>query len=81
MKLKAVHCLGCGDKIYSRAPHDFRHCSCGQVYVDGGRSYFKYGANPEAEFKTTEVDIDVPLSELYEDWNEMSDNYGIIHAA
>jgi hypothetical protein len=81
MKLKAVHCLSCDDKIYSRAPHDFRHCSCGQIFVDGGREYFKYGGNPNAEFKLIEISIDVPLDELYEDWNQMSDNYGVIHAA
>jgi hypothetical protein len=80
MKLKAIHCLGCDDKIYSRAPHDFRHCSCGQTFVDGGRAYFKHGAAPNAEYKTVEVEVNVPLDELYEDWNEMSDNYGIIHA-
>ena len=80
MKLKAVHCLGCNDIIYSRAPNDFRNCSCGQIFVDGGRSYFKYGAAPDAEYKITEVKVNIPLSKLYEDWNQMSDEYGIIHA-
>jgi hypothetical protein len=80
MKLKAVHCLSCDDKIYSRAPSDFRHCSCGQIFVDGGRAHFKYGSAPNAEFDIIEVNIDVPLNELYEDWNQMSDNYGVIHA-
>ena len=80
MKLKAIHCLSCDDKVYSRTQQDFRYCSCGQIFVDGGQSYFKYGGAPNAEFILTEVNINVPLDELYEDWNEMSDNYGIIHA-
>jgi len=78
MKLKAVHCLSCNDIVYSRAQHDFRRCSCGCIFVDGGRSYFKYGAHPGAEFKTTNVDISVNLETLYEDWNKMDDKYGIV---
>tara|TARA_R110000824_G_scaffold189740_1_gene371160 strand:- start:260 stop:505 length:246 start_codon:yes stop_codon:yes gene_type:complete len=81
MKLKAVHCLSCDDKIYSRAHQDFRYCSCGQTFVDGGHSYFKYGSTPGAEFKIIEVNIDVPLDKLYDDWDQMRDNYGIINAA
>ena len=78
MKLKAVHCLGCGDIIYSRAPHDFRYCSCGSIFVDGGHEYFKYGGSPNAECETTEIDVDVSLTSLYDDWNHMRDNYGIV---
>jgi hypothetical protein len=80
MKLKAVHCLSCDDVIYSRAQHDFRKCSCGCVNVNGGREYFKHGAIPNAEFHILEVDVDVSLDALYEDWNDMTDNYGIVHA-
>ncbi len=80
MKLKAIHCLNCNDIIYSRARQDFRYCSCGSVFVDGGRQYFKYGCVPDAEFKTTEIDVDISLDELYDDWNQMCDNYGVAHA-
>ena len=81
MILKAIHWLRCDDKIYSRAPHDFRYCSCGQVFVDGGRSYFKHGHAPGAEFKVISIDVDVPLDELYDDWDQMHDKYGTINAA
>jgi len=80
MKLKAVHCLGCDDVVYSRAQHDFRKCSCGCVFVEGGREYFKYGTIPNAEFKVVKVDIGVTLDTLYEDWNNMTDGYGIMRA-
>ena len=43
--------------------------------VDGNGEY-----TPGADFKITEVDVDIPLSELYEDWNQMSDNYGVVRA-
>ena len=79
MKLKAVHCHGCHDRVYSRAAHDFRHCSCGSVFVDGGREYFKYGCVPNAEFDITEVEVEASLQDLYDDWNEMHDKYGIIN--
>ncbi len=78
MKLKAVLCHGCDNFVYSRAPQDFRHCPCGSVFVEGGRLYFKYGSIPGAEFELTEVDIDIPLDTLYEDWSGMDDNYGIL---
>jgi hypothetical protein len=80
MKLKAVHCLGCDDVVYSRAQHDFRECSCGCIFVDGGLSYFKHGSLPGAEFKIMEVDINTTLKALYEDWNKMTDSYGIMRA-
>ena len=78
MKLKAVHCLSCNDAVYSRVEHDFRECSCGCVNADGGRTYFKYGAYPGADFEIIEIEVATPLDELYDDWNNMADNYGII---
>ena len=41
MTVKAIKCLKCKDVIYSRAIHDFRWCSCGNMAVDGGFSYLK----------------------------------------
>lgn len=32
-------CVGCGDKIESTYRHDFKTCSCGNLSVDGGKSY------------------------------------------
>jgi hypothetical protein len=78
MKLKAIHCLSCNDTVYSRAQHDFRWCSCGSINADGGRTYFKYGTIPGATFDIVEIDVSISLDELYDDWNSMIDNYGII---
>lgn len=41
--LNAAHCLLCGDSIVSRHVHDYVECKCGNVFVDGGTEYFRYG--------------------------------------
>ena len=79
MKLKAIHCKNCDEVVYSRAQQDFRECSCGCVNVDGGHHYFKYGYLPGAEFNVTEISVDASLGELYDDWDTMTDKYGVAH--
>ena len=41
MKIYAYECGICGDKIFSRARHDYRSCSCKSIAVDGGFDYNK----------------------------------------
>lgn len=38
---KGIHCKGCDEVIYSLHRHDFRECSCGESWVDGGREYLR----------------------------------------
>ncbi len=38
-----IRCNNCGDEIYSTHVHDFRRCTCGAVFVDGGQDYFRRG--------------------------------------
>ena len=38
-----IKCLKCGDIIESMDRHDFKHCKCGSVFVDGGNSYLRFG--------------------------------------
>lgn len=35
----AIKCKRCGDVVESKARHDFKVCSCGCVFVDGGLGY------------------------------------------
>ncbi len=42
----AAKCLKCGDEIESMHVHDFVSCSCGTIFVDGGREYLRYGGDP-----------------------------------
>jgi len=41
----AVKCLKCGDIIESAHVHDFKTCSCGAIFVDGGLEYLRRGGN------------------------------------
>ncbi len=36
-----IKCNECGDQIYSQYRHDFKHCKCGAVAVDGGQEYLR----------------------------------------
>lgn len=38
-----IRCLKCGDIIESKHVHDFRYCSCENIFIDGGNDYTRYG--------------------------------------
>jgi|GEM_PF-1152343 len=77
MEVTAIKCKNCGDIIYSRARHDYRECSCGQVAIDGGQQDYVRIAG--IGFDYGKIDIgEVTLKDLYDDWNQKSDKFGII---
>lgn len=39
-----AQCKLCGDVIESKHRHDFKSCKCGEISVDGGKSYIKRSA-------------------------------------
>lgn len=41
----SARCLVCGDEIESTHVHDYSTCSCGNLSVDGGRSYLLRGGD------------------------------------
>lgn len=41
LKLNRAKCRHCGDVLISEYRHDFKHCSCGTISVDGGLDYVK----------------------------------------
>lgn len=43
MIVQGIECPLCKAQIWSRSHHDFRHCPCGYCFVDGGRSYLRWG--------------------------------------
>lgn len=45
-KIKGVQCQKCLDIIWSRYVHDFRYCSCGNSFIDGGGEYVRCGGDP-----------------------------------
>ena len=89
MKIKVVKCPKCSDKVYSRSQHDYRSCSCGEVSVDGGHlKDYKFGEEKEWFFEriaykedvpeTAFIKLDVTARQLYDDWNESNDKYGVL---
>ena len=43
LKRNRIKCLKCGDIIESKHVHDFKFCSCGNIFVDGGLEYSRIG--------------------------------------
>lgn len=78
MKVFAVRCPRCGDTIYSRAQHDFHYCSCGYVFIDGGFEYSRFGAKSLDNIDQLEIDVKTTKENLYKDWNESINKFGII---
>ena len=39
----SAECLICHDHIESTHIHDFKRCTCKNIYVDGGKNYIKRG--------------------------------------
>ncbi len=79
MDVTAFQCPKCYDIVFSRARHDFRTCTCGNMHVDGGFNYHKIGAREDvAKIKKTMVYVDATRQDLYDDWNKSIDKYGLI---
>lgn len=38
-----IRCNHCGEEIESTYTHDFKWCSCGSCFVDGGHSFLRRG--------------------------------------
>ena len=63
MEIKGIQCPKCNDKIYSRARHDCRYCSCGYCFIDGGFDYARVGFGLDGDKNTIpplNVDIILP---------------------
>lgn len=76
-QVDAVVCDSCGDTIFSRARHDMRWCGCKNVGVDGGFDYFKVSGNL-VRFKRIRITVMASKNQLYDDWNNNINKYGII---
>jgi hypothetical protein len=86
-------CEECGDLIFSRALHDYHYCSCGKLGIDGGISeagimevgknsdnYVRLITNGSQNPKSKVIEIPQTRKELFDDWNEGEDKYGIIRS-
>jgi hypothetical protein len=79
MKVNAFECPKCAAVIFSRTRHDYRWCPCKTIAVDGGLEYarvvYKDGM-PASRL----IDVVASKNQLYEDWNNHHDKFGIIVA-
>lgn len=54
----AARCGKCGDVIESKHRHNFVSCTCGDIFVDGGRDYLRWGHREGATFINLSVTDD-----------------------
>jgi len=80
MIINAIKCPSCNDIVYSRARHDMRGCSCGDVAIDGGFDYRKVSYRKFSP-ESIQLDLDITKAELYTDWNNRVDEYGLIKSS
>lgn len=92
MKIKVYQCSKCGQEIYSRANHDLKSCDCGLLSVDGGSIYNHLSMDGvtynevftpfrilgDITAKSRIVELNVTIKELYDDWNNSTNNYGYL---
>jgi hypothetical protein len=77
-KISAIKCPTCKDIVFSRARHDYRPCSCGEVAMDGGFEYVRIAY--KADFERVQIEIHQTRQQLFDDWNFKKDKFGIIKA-
>ena len=53
-----AQCKKCGDIVESLHRHDFKACSCGAIFVDGGLNYIRWGGDSDSI-----VDLSVTVDE------------------
>lgn len=52
-----MHCHKCDTVVYSIMRHDFHHCECEKVAIDGGRDYTKRSYETGAKFSNVSIDL------------------------
>ena len=77
MKITARRCPNCKDVLYSRAHYDFRTCGCGDTSVDGGPGVERTIYKKEIP-ENVELDVNATKDQLYDDWNNRINKYGIV---
>lgn len=57
MKVSGIVCPLCKEFIWSKNRHDFKICSCGSIFIDGGqKDYIRLGAlKNEVDINTLKI--------------------------
>jgi hypothetical protein len=53
----ALHCLECDEVMYSVYIHHYAVCSCGNVSIDGGKSYSHTTVKDASKCKPVKIDL------------------------
>lgn len=53
-----IQCRTCKDIIYSATRHDYKHCECGRVNVDGGNAYLSRGWEKDGSYTEMAIEFD-----------------------
>lgn len=65
--VNSLRCKKCNDVISSRYAHDYKHCECGSIFIDGGTDYQRCGWT-DSDSSVSDY-IDFSLS-VYDDVSE-----------
>ena len=76
-KVNASICPNCLDLIFSRSRHDCHHCSCKEIYIDGGFDYARGGWTNEFPYQVV-YEIEQSKNDLYKDYATLVDQFGIV---
>jgi hypothetical protein len=81
IEVTAIKCRHCRDVIFSRTRHDNHSCSCGKIWIDGGFEYIRFGwpGGKEPPPKQFKLEIEETVTDLYHDWNNQENKFGLIH--
>jgi len=82
IKVEVYQCPKCKQWIYSRARHDYKTCECKTLAVDGSSTHNNILVaqriigiiNPKRKIQK----INVTIKELYDDWNNKNNKYGVL---
>ncbi|MCP3924969.1 MAG: hypothetical protein GY714_20520 [Desulfobacterales bacterium] len=79
--VNALHCFNCDSIVFSRAIDDIKACSCKSVFIKGGREQSKIRIEAGAVYENISYEIFVSDEELFNDWNNKNNKYGLIKKA
>jgi tRNA(Ile2) C34 agmatinyltransferase TiaS len=51
----SARCRLCGDEVESKSINDWKECSCGEIFVSGGKEYFRRGARDPNNIEDTSL--------------------------
>lgn len=52
-----AQCDECGDIVESKSRHDWRRCTCGNLFVDGGLDYERRGWKGSSDGKPSYTEL------------------------